>query len=182
VDPVVIESATVEQVTLPPEPSREPLPPPGAPDLEALFPTEIGGEPVTGLRSANGLELRQQFAPGVPATTQLEAILGGQGKTIEDMSVATGGALTDGGPVTITIVQVDGADVSQLIGGFGAFIMEDDGVQQQPANVGGKTVVVLTPGPDGPSLDPIHAYASGDLLWLVSATEPLLSEILTKLP
>ena len=41
---------------------------------------------------------------------------------------------------------------------------------------------VITGGPDSPTASAIYVYASGDVLWAVKASDPALTDILTKLP
>jgi len=48
---------------------------------------------------------------------------------------------------------------------------------QSSAQIGGKTVTVITSGENS-----IYAYPKNDVLWLVFATDPDLTEIFTNLP
>jgi peptidyl-prolyl cis-trans isomerase B (cyclophilin B) len=181
IDPVTITSATVEEVTLSPEPSREPLPPTGAPDLEALFPTEIAGSPLD-IRSFNPTELATQFPAGAPGTIELEAILGTQGRTIADLSVANGGVQTEDGFATIVALRVAGADAAALLDGLATLVVGSDSIERTATRLGGKDVAMLLAGPGGPSVEPVYAYPSGDVLWFVGAQEPLLSQVFSSLP
>lgn len=102
VDPVKIIKATVEQVTLPPEPA------PGDPDLEALFPSTVNGESFTAHFPTNGQELRAQVPADDPFGQQVEEALGTVGIKLEDLSTATAAVGTQDDGVNVTAFRVAG--------------------------------------------------------------------------
>lgn len=137
-------------------------------ELAALFPTEIGGAPVTVQTMVQGLTMD----PAQQA--QVEELLASQGKTLADVSL--GFAYSVDPSYNITALRVRGADVSAFVGPFLA--MSGANGSPTPAQVAGKdvTVVSLSNGTTP------HVYPKDDVIWLVSAEEPILTEVFQKLP
>lgn len=165
------------------EPSLPPaLPSPaGAPELEARFPAEIGGVPLT-IESFNGADLEAQFTADMPGTAVLLETLGTQGKAIADLSVASASVETDAAFAAIIALQVNGADAAGFIDGFASLVIGWEDIERTELQLGGKDVVRIVPSASGPSVEPIHAYVQGDTLWFVQSQEPLLGEVFTALP
>jgi hypothetical protein len=166
-----------------PEPTNAPEPSfVGDPELDALFPTEIGGSPLE-VQSMNGQELLGQIDTSNPDDTavlkSLTDALASQGKTIDDMSIG----YAFGSASSIFGVRVKGIDISvlqeQILPIFTTNMAEP---QEGTAQIVGKTVTVITDGPDSPEAQKLYAYPKNDVLWLVSATDPILTEIFQKLP
>ncbi len=169
-----VEAALVELAELavtradslvPPAPDPT-LPPMDAdPELEALFPSTIGGEPVVVQSMAGATAISD--AEGVAA---VNAALASQGKTIDDVTFAIA-VISNGG---LTAIRVAGADASAFAA---AILAGTQGAvpEMVPMQVAGKDVFHL---PAAQS----YAYPAGDVLWVVSFEEPLLSEVLTALP
>jgi hypothetical protein len=151
--------------------------------LEALFPTEIGGIAVE-VQSMSGQDVAAQ-AGDVPQ--RFIDALAAQGKTLADVSVAFGTAFDpdDGSYAAINALQVHGADVSTILEAFVAVINGDDSpMEQTQVEIAGKQVTAVRPAESEPGddVDTQHVYASGDVLWVVTATEPDLTEVFQKLP
>jgi hypothetical protein len=150
------------------------------PELEALIPTEIGGTALT-IESMRGAEAFA--ADGVPQ--EILDGLAAQGKTLEDVSVATGYAFDSETMqlLLISALRVRGADMAAVTDTF--ISVFNDGqppAEQTPAQVGGKSVIVIRPNAASTDNDLQYAYPQGDILWLVSAVEPDLSEVFSRLP
>jgi hypothetical protein len=154
-----------------PQPTFAPIElPHDDPDLEARFPSSIGGETVQ-VQSVGGEAMRQGTDPEFIAS--LEAALASQGKTLDDVSVAFGGA----GLSSIFAVRVAGGDASAIATLLLESISEAEGLDTVPGQVGGKDVLIAS---DGTTTQ--HVYAQGEVVWVVSAEEPALTEILSALP
>ena len=157
----------------------EPSIPPDT-DLEALFPSTIGDISLT-IESQRGSEA---LADSEIPQSVLDA-LATQGKTLDDMSIASGSAFD---PDTNTLVfiyaiKVAGADMTALADDFLAvFNDEAPPAEQTPSQVGGKDVIVVRPTADSTDDQLQYIYPKDDVLWVVSAVEPALSEALSKLP
>ncbi len=160
------ELAVARADTLPP-PAPDPTMPAmdADPALEALFPQSVGGEPLqvfslTGAEAISDAEDQAAFA----------AALQTLGKTLDDLSIAFG-ILPTGG---ITAIRVAGADATAFVG---PLVEQQYGaaVEMTPAQVAGKDVTHL------PSI-PAYIYPSGDVVWIVQAEEPALTEVFTALP
>jgi hypothetical protein len=149
-------------------------------ELEAMFPTEVGGEAVT-VTSVGGRDLAAQSQP--EQVELFNQALAQQGKTIDDVSLARASTSV----ASIVALRVRGADATALADGLISvlFSMVSD-PQQTRITVAGKEVIRITSGPLPSADDPTQArqvvYPSDDVLWVIAAAEPELSEILGKLP
>lgn len=167
-----------------PQPSETEAPaePTFVPDgeLEALFPTEIGGRSLD-IESRQGTEA---FADDDVPQAFLDA-LASQGKTLDDVSVATGYSFDAETQqlVMINAIQVKGADMATMQDVLVEALNEgEEAATQTTAQVGGKDVTVLQPSADSTEEELQYVYAAGDVLWVVGAVEPALSEVFSKLP
>jgi hypothetical protein len=75
----------------------------------------------------------------------------------------------------IIALRVAGGDASVLPPAFLSMATED--TQQSPGEIGGKAVTLVT-GESGSGA----LYASGEVLWIIMATDPILTEIISALP
>jgi hypothetical protein len=141
-----------------------------APDLEALFPSSVAGQPIT-VQSLRG----QAILDGGDEAfvRELEAMLAEQGRTLDDVSVAFGGAGDD----AIIAVRVMGGDPSAsatlLIEGVSGM----EGIEPEAGQVAGKDVLIASAGEQT-----WYVYPQGETVWVIAAQEPALTEILTALP
>ena len=136
------------------------------------MPQTVGGQPLT-IESRKGPDI---FAGTDPtAIHSLVAGLAAQGKTLADLSIAIGHNADY--TVAITALRVPGVDAAALIGPILGMAPAEEQIQQQPGTVGGKAVTVVT---DSTGVQQFHA--AGDILWIVRAVDPALTEILTALP
>ena len=175
VDPVKIIKATVEQVTLPPEPV------PGDPDLEALFPSTVNGESFTA-DSTNGQELRAQIPADDPFGQQVEEALGTVGIKLEDLSTATAAVGTQDDGVNVTAFRVAGGDAAGLRTSLLPLLLGLNDLQETTSTLGGKDVTVITDGPDSPEALRFYTYANGEVLWVAQGSEPWLTDAFQQLP
>jgi peptidyl-prolyl cis-trans isomerase B (cyclophilin B) len=179
-DPVAITATAVEQVTLPPEPTPAPTPIPGDPELEAVLPRELGGEPLE-VESFNSAEVVAQFESDPATAEELSAILATAGARISDLSVAGGRVDTDQGSAMVTVLRIRDADASVLVDGLVPFVTGYTDLQTAPATIAGRELLSVTDAAD-PEGDPIYVDTTGDLLFLLAGDEPLLSELVGQLP
>ena len=83
----------------------------------------------------------------------------------------------------VSALRVRGADMGAFADTF--ISVFNDGqppAEQTPAQISGKDVTVIRPTAESTDDDLQYAYPKGDVLWLVSAVEPALSEVFSKLP
>ena len=99
--------------------------------------------------------------------TDLEAMLAEQGKTLDDVSVAFGSAGQD----AIIAIRLAGGDPSAsatlLIEGVSGM----EGIEPVPGQVAGKDVLIASAGEQT-----WHVYPQGEVVWVVAAQEPTLTE------
>jgi hypothetical protein len=137
------------------------------PELAARFPTEVAGTPVEVQTMTQGLTVEPE------QQAQVEALLGSQGKTLADVS--SGFAFSMDPAYSIIALRVKGADANALRDPFLAMSGLEGAAT--PIQVGGKDALVATI--DGQTQ---HVYAKDDVIWIVYAEEPLLTEVFQKLP
>jgi hypothetical protein len=147
----------------------------GDAELEALFPAQIGGMPIT-VQSLSGADLAG--VGEVPPA--LQAALGAAGKTLADVRIGIGYAqdATAGTLTSISAFQVKGTDISTLKSALLPILFEEQRISAETAlQVGGKAVTVADVGGTQ-----TYLYPRGDILWVVTAVEPALTEIFASLP
>jgi hypothetical protein len=147
----------------------------GAPDLEATLPTEAGGISLQ-IFSMSGPD----FVEG-DEDPQFNAFIESLGAEITDVSVAFAfGGNTDGTQTASAFAfRVEGASADELVEAFKA--SAEQGLVWNPAFVGGKSVEVSETTPEFAT--PVALYATGDVLYFVSSTDPnAFEEILAFLP
>ena len=161
------ELGVARSASLPPPPTPQPVPSliHADADLEALFPDSVGGQP---------LEVQSMAGVGAFGNSEadllarIEEMLAAQGKTLDDVSVA----FVFGADHAILAFKVAGGDPSA----FGNLLLESFGTEvtttdQEPGQVAGKDVTIVTAGGQTS-----YIYSSGEVLWLVGAEEPQLTE------
>ena len=168
-----------------PQPTQEPTVPQASftadKDLEALFPTQVGGQQVT-IQSMSG----QDVESGGNAPEALTKALEAQGKTLRDVSIAYGyypDSASSTGSGIITAFQVKGVDMASLTPVLIPLIT--NGVtpaSQTQAQIGGKDVTVIKTTADTTVDEQQYLYPRNDILWVVQAIDPGLTEIFTGLP
>jgi hypothetical protein len=107
---------------------------------------------------------------------QIEALLASQGKTLDDVSVGFGFSFDP--PYGISAIRVRGGEIAPFVADLLPLLTSSTEVPQQTeGQVAGKNVTILTSGEST-----AYAYPKNDVLWVVNAQEPLLTEIFQKLP
>lgn len=165
-----------------PSETEEPDQPTFRPDdeLEALFPREIGGAALT----VESMQGAQAFSDTELPQEVLDA-LASQGKTLDDVSLATGYVFDPETVqlVTITAIRVRGADMGAMADALVSVLNGDEPpAEQTPTQVSGKDVTIVRPTADATDDQLQYVYPRGDVLWVVAAVEPALSEVFSKLP
>jgi len=148
----------------------------GAPDLEATLPSEAAGITLQSF-SMSGPD----FVEG-EVDEQFVAFIESLGADVQDVSVAFAfGANADGTQTASAFAfQVAGAEAQELIDAFKA--SAEQGLVWQPQTMGGKSVEASVPNPPDFPI-PVVLYATGDVLYFVSSTDPnAFEEILAFLP
>jgi hypothetical protein len=184
--------ATIPVPTEEPEPTLE-----TDPVLEALIPTQVG-EAETSIDFYTADDLVAYTDPEDPAMqgylNVLATIVGAHGKTLADVSFADADFSTDSAYGILTAVRVAGADVAAFADALADNELQLEDPRRSPAVIGGHQVTVVTDGPpasespepsaaDGDEpLPPSYLYPSGEVLFIVSADEPQLTQLFELLP
>jgi hypothetical protein len=139
-------------------------------ELAALFPTELGGEPMTAF-TMTGADFMSMGAGSKDIETALQQL----GKTPADLSVGSGGT----SKITIFAFQIKGVPADQFLGKYLSSTAVGSTVTD--AAFGGKSVKKVVTGGQVSA----YLYLSGDILWTVDGNAPtdaLLTEAFSKLP
>ena len=159
-------------------PSGSPSPAPssdGRTGLDALFPTAIGGSPMTVQPATLGGFLSADPAKAA-ALKKLTKSLKSVGMTISDVPVAVG--QTDAQTAAIIAIQVTGADITPFVAPLMELLdLRKSSTQATPDEVAGKDVTVAE-GSGGTA----YVYPKDDILWIAFAQGPDVTEIFQKLP
>lgn len=177
-EPVAIDTTTIEQVVLPAEPS--PPPPTTDEDLARRLTLTVDGRQLQP-QTIVGTALAQQYGADDPVAVGLRQIAEAQGRGLDDVSIVVAGLdLANGAPLDITGLRVRGADGTAMVVPFATLITGDDGITATPAMSGGRDVLTLT----GPEQDVgITAYVDGDLVLLIRTDDAAArDEVLGQLP
>lgn len=162
---------------------------PQAAELVALFPEQLGGQPlreaVTVLVGEEHLEDLDpndpEDAQGIQSFEVLAQAMGGA--TVADLVSASAQVDTeDGGFALVGAFRVAGVDATQTVDPVLAWAESDLTESRSEASTFADrdvTLLYLDGTPDNP---PAYLYASGDTVWVVLASEPLLTEVFEQLP
>jgi hypothetical protein len=141
----------------------------GDPELTALYPAQIAGEPVK-LRTIAGPELASESAD---MSAKIEALLAGHGKTLGDFSLGTADSYEP--TYTLIAIRVKGADISTMTSELLTLLglTPEQVASLEPTQMAGKDVLKAPSG---------VFYPKNDVLWSISAQEPTFTEIMQHLP
>jgi hypothetical protein len=141
------------------------------PELEALFPDAIGGQPVQ-VSSLTG----SSFMSGASGTA-FAPVLQALDAKAADLSVAFGGTTQ----VTVIAFELRGVPAEQFFAAYTSTAPGAQGASITDATFGGKAVKKVVPV----GADTVYLYLHGEVMWTVggtSATDALLTETFSKLP
>ena len=117
-------------------------------------------------RNPEAAAVLQQF------TDQLSA----QGKTVDDMSYGNGQVKLGDKAANILAFRIKGGDATPFLdAALALFASGQADPRSSKAQVAGRDVTVSQDGDAGPKS---YIFASGEVLWLVTAEDPALSEII----
>lgn len=141
-------------------------------ELEAMFPTELGGQPIQVL-SMTGSDF---FGSGM-AGTEIGPALQQLGKSPSDLSVAVGGTTS----ISVIAFRIKGVPADQFLNAYTASAGGTSGATITDASFGGKSVKKVTTAGQAAA----YLYLKGDVIWTVGGNAPtdaLLNEAFSKLP
>ncbi|MFN8619415.1 MAG: hypothetical protein U0869_01550 [Chloroflexota bacterium] len=143
--------------------------------IKALIPADIDGHALT-TQSISGDLLVGFMDPEDPRVQALDSALAAQGLTAGDLTMV-GGSTNDGSDVGIAVILVNGADATALFQPvIGAILGDQSAAPTTQVQLGGKTVTQIAGEPV------LHAYASGDLIFVVNGSAAFLDTFFAGLP
>ncbi len=201
-----LATAALPRLDAIPIPTEEPeATPAGDPVLEALIPTSVGdAETVVDVYTA--ADLMANVDPDDPDAQSdmdaLQALVEAHGRTLDDVSFADAYFATETAYGDLFAIRVAGANVADFEDELADLVLQLEDPRRSPAVIGGHQVTVITDGPPvsespGPSADasvdpsaepvdeplpPSYLYPSGEVLFIVSADEPQLTQLFELLP
>jgi hypothetical protein len=145
--------------------------------LEDLLPDELGGQPLqkTSMKGADFLD------SGTTDNQDFKDFLERLGAQPDDISVASGFALTGDSQNSIFAFRVKGVAQDKLTDEFKTSIEQDSSTKLtwQDETIGGKSVVTTT----DPDQGKIYVYPKGDTIFFVTSTDASVAEeALSELP
>ena len=164
-EPVTIITATVEQVTLPPEPI------PGDPDLEAMMPVEVNGESFEA-RSNNGAELGPRSPTATRSATRSRRRSRCWARPSRTCPSAAAASARRATALSITGLRVQGVEAAAHRGVAAAGAA---GFRRSPADAlhaGRQGRPDHHDGPDSDTAQRFYVYGTGDTVFVVQGTEP----------
>lgn len=145
--------------------------------IEAKFPTQIDGQPVTSVTSGRFIEMLCYFGgqPGIDALrTSMPVSL-----NLMNMSVGSAAATVDGASVILSAFRIPGADGGQLLqdlaslaSGSGTDTPKFTLAELKDATVGGKAVKTWTDATGNVS----YIYLTGDTMLMIDNVTPAQAE------
>lgn len=149
---------------------------PGAGELAALLPSEVGGITLE-YQSASGAEV--MGSEGI--TPEAQAFFDRVGAEPSELSSAFGFGfdVEAGSGLSIVAFRVQGADEGRLRDEFRA-VLEQEGNTVNEAQVGGKSVLAFATDPETPGG---YLYVKGDVIFIVAGEPPeIMEEAIGSLP
>jgi hypothetical protein len=142
------------------------------PTIEAAFPAQIDGKPLTGITSANFLAVVQSFS----TPEQVQAFVSGmQSINVNPATVGFGSAnaTVDDNPVQLQLVRFPGGDARVALDILVRIDQPETPPQITTETIGGKSVTVATT--DG---DREYYYVNGEWAWFLPDAEQSEAEVI----
>ena len=154
-------------------------------DLAALFPKTVAGAPLT-VTTRTGQDFAASSGQGDETAQaqekQLTDFVASQGKSISDFSIGFGGGRTpEGETYIVEAFRLKGGDANAVETALLPLLAAGGPAPQtSQVQVGGRTMskvlgLAAVGGQDA------YLYPKNDVVWLVSATDPILTEIANQL-
>jgi peptidyl-prolyl cis-trans isomerase B (cyclophilin B) len=178
-DPVRIQSASIEQVELPPEPT--PAPPSAAEvaadALAAQVPQVVAGIELVDRASFSSDAILAQVAPDILA--ELETLAEAHGTDLERLSIARAAGGDETSFVTLVASSIEGVEAADGLAALGRLVLGvgEDAVTTTET-IAGREVTRIELAPDQVA----YVLAGEDVVWFLVADEDNLEEVVAALP
>ncbi|HEX7472214.1 MAG TPA: hypothetical protein VF323_03960 [Candidatus Limnocylindrales bacterium] len=171
-------AATAGAVTSPADstpPSSAPAsaPPPAAsfagdPALQAGFPTQVAGKPVTNVQISRLVDFFAAFQTPQDQIDSTRKSLAAIGINLDTVVIGLASATVNGSPVSIQAFTVPGLDGNTLVQNYALISPLGSGETLKQESVGGKTVSVVR---DSNGYASTWLYAHGEIVWSIATSD-----------
>lgn len=141
------------------------------PELEAIFPKTIAGQPVTNIQSARFLDVLTAFGSSQDEVQKFVAAMQAVGIDASRVAFASGSVQLNGNNVQIQALRTPGGEAAKAITQLAA-VFQSTVPPLKQATVGGKSVLVDDAG-DGTG---DYYYANGEIAWFLSSVDAATAE------
>lgn len=182
--PAPTASAMAPAVTTPPAVTTAPATAPGTsqqpgptfagdPELEARFPSQVGGQPVTNVMTARLVDFLRALSTSQAEIDTMRRTFLTIGIDLDTVVMGSANATVSGSLVGILAFRVPGQDANTLIQNYLLFSSSNEGDTLSQETIGGKNVAVVRSAGGYAST---WMYANGDTLWSVSTSDQKAAE------
>jgi peptidyl-prolyl cis-trans isomerase B (cyclophilin B) len=182
-DPVRIQSARIEQVQLPPEPT--PAPPSASEEaaaaLAAMLPESVAGIDLLDRAAFDSTVVLPEADPAL--IEELEAVASEKGTDLQGLSIARASGATEetfAAIVAVTIPGVPAADVQEVLSRL-IFGVSDDVISTQEV-IADRAVTRYETTVEGGPAQIAYGLANDEVAWFLVADEGSLEEVIAALP
>jgi hypothetical protein len=144
------------------------------PAVEAGFPAQIDGQPLTDMESANFLAVLQSFSFDPELINRFVAAMQGLGINPATVGFGSATATVDDEPVSVQAVRFPGANAGAALDALVRIDEPDDPPTLTTQTIGGKTVTVATDS-DG---DVEYYWVNGEWAWFLASATPEQAEVI----
>ena len=178
-DPVRIQSASIEQVELPAEPTSAPpsAAEVAAHDLAAQVPEVVAGIGLVDRASFSSDVILAQVAPDI--LVELETLAEAHGTDLERLSIARAAGGGETSFVTLVAASIEGVAAADAVASLGRLVLgvgEDAVITVE--TIADREVTRIELAPDQLA----YALAGEDVVWFLVADEDNLEEVIRSLP
>lgn len=145
----------------------------GDPELEARFPSQVGGQPVTNVMTARLVDFLRALSTSQAEIDTMRRTFLTIGIDLDTVVMGSANATVSGSLVGILAFRVPGQDANTLIQNYLLFSSSNEGDTLSQETIGGKNVAVVRSAGGYAST---WMYANGDTLWSVSTSDQKAAE------
>jgi hypothetical protein len=143
------------------------------PVIDASWPAQIDGQPLTGKSSANFMTLLVTFETEPENIQRFVTAMQGLGVDPTAISYGNASAKVDDEDVNIQLIRFPGGNAAAALDAVVRIDPDDEVPTFTNQTIGGKNAMVAVTGDD----DPEYYYINGDLVWFLPDATPEQAEV-----